>query len=90
MVDAGVVEREKGDRRDRFERYGLFGWFKNERHADDNVRAATETNVAGVGALPVWHAGNLTGRRRKDFAGNQLHARKQEDDYGSDPKDRES
>jgi hypothetical protein len=54
------------------------------------MRAATETSVAGVGALAAWHAGNLARRRRKDFAGNQLHTRQQEDDYRGDPKDRES
>ena len=90
MVDAGGFERGKGDRLDGFESHGLCGWFKDERHSDDNMRAATETSVAGVGALAAWHAGNLAGRWRKDFAGNQLHARKQEDDDRSDPKDRDS
>ena len=90
VVDAGRLEREKGDRRDGFESYGLFAWLKGERGADDNMRAATETSVAGVDALAAWHAGNLARRWRKDFAGNQLHARKQKDDYRRDPKDRES
>jgi hypothetical protein len=87
VVDAGRFEGEKGDRRDGFESYGLFGWFKDERHSDDNVRATTETSVAGIGALAAWYAGNLAARRGKQFAGNQLQARKQEDNYGGDPKD---
>lgn len=90
MVDAGGFVRGKRDGREGFESDRLFGWFKDERCPHDDVKAATETSVAGVGALVVRRAEKLAGRRGDDFARNQLHARKQEDDYRGDPKDRDS
>jgi hypothetical protein len=91
VVDAGGFDGGKEDRRKRFESYSFFSWFKGDGRQENNMTAATETSVAGVGALAVVRrAGQLAGCMGDDLARNQLHARKQEDDYRSDPKDPES
>ena len=90
VVNAGELERGNPSGGRKTEHYHFFCWLENEWHPDDNVRAATETGITGVGISTIWHTRNLATRRGKGLAGNQLQARKEEDGYRSDPKDRDS
>jgi len=90
VIDAGGFVGEKLGGLQGFEYYDVVGRLKDERSLDDNMKAATEASVAGGGVLIAWRTEDLAGRRGDDFAGDQLHAREQEDDHRGDPKDRES
>ena len=90
MIDNAGFEGGKQELRERFESYGLLGRFNNDRRSDHNMNAATQASVAGVEIVVARRARKLTGRLGAEFAGNQLHARKQEDGYCDNPKNRDS
>lgn len=89
VVDTGGFERGKRIGWQRVESYGLVGWLKDDRRLNHNVKAAAEASVAGFRPLPAWRSGELACGRGYDFTTNQLYAREQQNDYRSDPKDRE-